>query len=187
MNDKAKQLVDQAANQMEKTISHLDSELTKLRAGRAHTGMLDGIVVDYYGMTVPISNAASLNTTDARTLVITPFEKNMLSVIERAIINSNIGLNPQTDGIVIRLVIPPLTEDRRKDLVKQAKAEAEHGKVGIRNIRRDTNDSIKKLIKEGLSEDGAKGFEAKVQTLTDAAIVKIDKLVEVKEKEIMTV
>ena len=149
--------------------------------------MLDGIFVDYYGSTTPLSQIASINSPDARTLIIQPWEKNMIGPIERAILEANLGLNPQNDGQLIRINIPVLTEERRKDLVKKAKAETEHGKITIRNARKDTNERIKKLIKEGVSEDDAKVGEAEVQKLTDSFIIKIDRLLELKEKDILTV
>ena len=187
MTDTVKLHIDSASSQMDKAISHLETELTKIRAGKASAGMLDGIFVDYYGSSTPLSSVASINTPDARTLAIQPWEKQMLGPIEKAIFASNIGLTPQNDGVMIRLNIPPLTEERRKGLVKQAKSEAENAKVSIRNIRRDINEGIRKLIKDGLAEDLAKDAEAKVQQLTDAYSIKADKHLEVKEKEIMTV
>lgn len=149
--------------------------------------MLDGISVDYYGSPTPLAQVSNVNTTDARTIVIQPWEKSLISAIEKAIIDSNLGLNPQNDGIVIRLVVPALTEERRRDLVKKAKEEAEKGRIAIRNIRKDTNESIKKLKNDGASEDEIKVGEAEVQKLTDSFIVQVDKLAELKEKDIMTV
>ncbi len=185
--EKANQLVANSNQQMEKAIQHLESELAKIRAGRANASMLDSINVDYYGMVVPLSNVANVSSPDARTIVIQPYEKNMFSPIEKAIMMSNLNLNPQNDGLVIRLIIPPLTEQRRKDLCKLARQESEHAKVSIRNIRRDVNDAVKKLTKEGLSEDEAKGLEIKVQQKTDSFITQIDKLADTKEKDIMTI
>jgi len=172
---------------MDKAISHLEAELAKIRAGKANPSMLEGIFVDYYGNSTPLNQVASVNTPDARTLVIQPWEKNMLGPIEKAIFASNMGLTPQNDGIMVRLNLPPVTEERRLGLVKQSKAEAENCKVSIRNIRRDANEAIKKLVKDGLAEDLAKDAETKIQQLTDAYILKTDKQLEVKEKEIMTV
>jgi ribosome recycling factor len=149
--------------------------------------MLDGIMVDYYGNPTPLQQVGSVTTPDARTLVVQPWEKSLLSPIERAIIDSNVGLNPQNDGVMIRLNVPPLTEERRKDLFKKAKEEAEKGRIAIRNIRKDINGKIQRLKSEGISEDEIKGGEAEVQKLTDGFIVKVDKLVEAKEKDIMTV
>jgi len=187
MNEAAKTHIDSAAGQMDKAISHLETELAKIRAGKASAGMLDGIYVDYYGSNTPLSSVASINTPDARTLVVQPWEKQMLGPIEKAIFASNIGLTPMNDGVLIRLNIPPLTEERRKNLVKQAKTEAENAKVSIRNIRQKTNEAIRKLVKDGLAEDLAKDSETKVQQLTDSYIAKSEKHLEVKEKEIMTV
>lgn len=172
---------------MKKAIGHLEVELAKIRAGKANPQMLDGIMVDYYGSPMPISQVGNISVMDARTLSIQPWEKNMLQPIERAIINSNIGVNPQNDGMVIRLFLPPLTEERRKELVKRCQGEGEHSKVAIRNIRRDAIESIKKAQKNGLSEDAAKDAEAEVQELTNTFINKVDRHLEAKEKEIMAV
>lgn len=179
--------LEEAKELMEKAIQHVGQELSKIRAGKAMPNMLDGISVEYYGSMTPISQVASINTPDARSLLIKPWEKAVLAEIEKAIINSDLGLNPQNDGETIRILIPPLTEERRLQLVKQVKAEAEHGKVSIRNIRKDTNDSLKNLQKEGASEDLVKDAEADVQDLTNTYTSRIDKLVEVKEVDIMTI
>jgi ribosome recycling factor len=172
---------------MNKAISHLETELIKIRAGKANPQMIDGIVVDYYGSPVPISQVGNISVLDARTLSIQPWEKNMLQPIERAIIASNIGITPQNDGNLIRLFLPPLTEERRKELVKKCHGEAEHSKVAIRNIRRDAIEQIKKLQKGGLSEDAAKDAEKDVQNMTDKYISLVDKHLSAKEKEIMSV
>lgn len=172
---------------MEKAIKHLEVELTKIRAGKANPQILDGITVDYYGSSTPLNQVANVSVADARTLTIQPWEKNMIQPIERAIIAANIGINPQNDGQIIRLFLPPLTEERRKDLVKRAAAEGEHAKVGIRSIRRDAIENIKKLQKDGLSEDTAKDAEADVQQLTDKYIALVDKHCATKEKEIMAI
>lgn len=176
-----------AEDSMQKAISHLEVELTKIRAGKANPQMLDNIVVDYYGSPTPIAQIGNISVMDARTLSIQPWEKNMLQPIERAIIAANIGINPQNDGNFIRLFLPPLTEERRKELVKKCQAEGEHSKVAIRNIRRDAIESIKKLQKNGLSEDAGKDAEADVQHLTDKFISVVDKHLASKEKEIMSV
>jgi ribosome recycling factor len=173
--------------QMKKAISHLETELIKIRAGKANPQMLDNIVVDYYGSPMPINQVANISVMDARTLTIQPWEKNMLQPIERAIINGNIGVTPQNDGAIIRLFLPPLTEERRKELVKKCQAEGEHSKVAIRSIRRDAIENIKKLQKSGLSEDAAKDAEADVQQVTDKFISQIEKHLGIKEKEIMAV
>lgn len=182
-----KEVIETAKAQMEKAISHLESELQKIRAGRANPGMLDSIHVDYYGNSTPLSQIANISTPDARTLAIQPWEKNMITPIEKAISNANLGYNPTNDGQVIRINIPALTEERRKGLVKQSKEETEHARVTVRSLRRDANEAIKKLQKEGLPEDQAKSAETKIQGITDDAIAKIDKHLEAKEKEIMTV
>ena len=179
--------MDDAGESMKKAINHLEAELIKIRAGKANPQMLDGIAVEYYGSPTPIGQVANITATDARTITIQPWEKNMLQPIERAIINSNIGINPQNDGVMIRMFLPPLTEERRKELVKKCNVEGEHSKVAIRNIRRDAIEHIKKLQKEGLSEDAAKDAESDVQVLTDKYISLVDKHLSSKEKEIMAV
>lgn len=187
MNEDIQLCYDDSKDQMDKAISHLDSELIKIRAGKANPQMLEGVFVDYYGARTPLNQVSNINTSDARTLVVQPWEKTMLAPIEKAIQAANLGLNPQNDGILIRINVPALTEERRRDLVKRAKAEAENCKVTIRNVRRDANEFIRKLGKEGIPEDEIKDAEAKIQILTDSYIAKADKLIEVKEKEIMTV
>ena len=187
MNDLIKVQLEDAQVSMNKAIAHCETELTRIRAGKASAGMLDGISVDYYGAPTPLAQVGSVTTPDARTLLIQPWEKQLLVPIERAIQEANIGLNPQNDGVVIRLVVPPLTEERRKELVKKVKEETERGKVTVRNIRKDANERIKKLKAESVSDDEIKVGEAEVQKITDAFIVKVDKLAEAKEKDIMTV
>jgi ribosome recycling factor len=182
-----KTILDNSKSLMEKAISHLESELQKVRAGKANPVMLENVMVDYYGSKVPLSNTASVNTQDARTLIIQPWEKSMLTPIEKAIQVANLGFNPQNDGVIIRIVVPPLTEERRKELTKNARSLGEDAKVAIRNIRKESMEQVKNLKKTGLPEDEAKEGEAKIQTLTDAHVVKIDKHIEQKEKEIMTV
>lgn len=182
-----KSVLDNAKTLMDKAISHLESELQKVRAGKANPVMLENVQVDYYGSRVPLSNTASINTQDARTLIIQPWEKSMLTPIEKAIQAANLGFNPQNDGVIIRIIVPPLTEERRKDLTKTAKGLGEEAKIASRNIRKDAMEQIKKLQKDGLPEDLAKDSETKVQQLTDGTVAKIDKHVEQKEKEIMTV
>ena len=172
---------------MEKAINHLQSELIKVRAGKATPNIVDGIVVDYYGNPTPIQQVGNISVADARTLTIQPWEKNMLQPIERAIIAANIGINPQNDGNMIRLFLPPLTEERRKELVKRAQNEGEQSKVAIRAIRRESMEQIKKLQKNGLSEDVTKDAENSIQVLTDKYISLVDKYLGTKEKEIMTV
>lgn len=182
-----KEVLDSAKMAMEKAISHLELELQKVRAGKANPVMLENVQVDAYGSKMPINNVASINTQDARTLIIQPWDKSMLTPIEKAIQAANLGLNPQNDGVIIRIAVPPLTEERRKELTKTAKSLGEDAKVSIRNIRKETMETIKKLQKNGLPEDLAKDGETKTQTLTDTHVGKVDKHIEQKEKEIMTV
>jgi ribosome recycling factor len=177
----------EAIEQMEKALRHTGVEFNKIRAGKAMPSMVDGLYVDYYGTNTPIAQAATISTPDARTLLIRPFEKKMIAEIEKAIKASDLGLNPQNDGENIRLNLPPLTEERRRDLVKQVKVEAEAGKVGVRNVRKDVNEGLRKLQKDGASEDLVRDAEETVQKYTDQHIAKIEQMVEAKEKEIMTV
>jgi ribosome recycling factor len=187
MSELIKKQVTDARASMDKAIDHCDSELNKIRAGKASPSMLDDVMVDYYGSPTPLNQVGSVNTPDARTIVVQPWEKSLLSAIEKAIMEANLGVNPQNDGVIIRINVPPLTEERRRDLVKKAKAEAETGKIAIRNIRKDANEKIRKLKAEGVSEDEMKTGEAEIQKLTDAYIIKVDLLSEAKEKDIMTV
>ena len=179
--------LDDCKDMMEKAIKHLEYELSKIRAGRATPQMLEGVKVVYYGAPTPLTQVSSVTTPDARTLTIKPFEKNLLAEVEKAIRNSDLGLNPQNNGEVIILSVPPLTEERRKDLNKQVKHQGEAAKVSIRNIRKDTNEELKKLQKEGASEDEIKKAEEKVQKMTDAFVAQADQTCEKKEKEILTV
>ena len=185
--DDIKSIQHHAEDLMKKAIDHLEVELIKIRAGKANPQMVDGITVDYYGSQMPLNQVSNVSVMDARTLSIQPWEKNMLQPIERAIIAAKIGINPQNDGNIIRLFLPPLTEERRKELVKKCHAEGEHSRVAIRNIRRDAIEHIKKLQKNGLSEDATKDAEAEVQALTDKFIAGVDKHLVSKEKEIMAV
>ncbi|MDB5257004.1 MAG: frr [Chitinophagaceae bacterium] len=179
--------LDEAKEDMEKALRHIDNELTKIRAGKAMPNMVESVMVDYYGTPTAISQVASVNTPDARTLAIKPWEKAMVAVIDKAIRESNLGFNPQNDGEIVRINVPPLTEERRKVLVKQAKSEGEDGKVRVRSIRKDTNESLRKLLKDGASEDAVKTAEDKVQVLTDSYILKVDSLIAKKETELLTV
>lgn len=179
--------LQEASDAMEMAVEYLDDTLSHIRAGKASARLLDGIRVDYYGTQSPISNVANVSVPDARTIAITPWEKSMFKVIEKAIIDSELGVTPENNGEVIRLSIPPLTEDRRKQLVKQCKAEAENAKVSVRNSRREAIDGLKKEIKNGLSEDVEKNAEGDVQKLHDKYMKKIDDLFADKEKEILTV
>ncbi len=179
--------IDAAKETMDGALKHLAIELSKIRAGKASPQMLDGIMVDYYGMNTPLSGAASISTPDARTILVKPFEKKMIQECEKAIRNSNIGLNPMNDGENIRLNIPPPTEERRRDLVKKVKGEIETAKINIRNVRQDANSSIKKLKADGVSEDAIKSGEERIQKLTDNYIAKVDATFADKEKDIMSV
>ncbi len=182
-----KTYLNPAEEKMELAVEYLDETLARIRAGKANAKILEGIRVEYYGSAVPISNVANVSVPDARTIAITPWEKAMFKEIEKAIINSELGITPENNGEIIRLAIPPLTEDRRKALVKQCKGEAENAKVSVRNARRDAIDGLKKAIKNGMPEDVSKDGEASVQKLHDKYLKKIDDLFAAKEKEILTV
>lgn len=187
MSEEVSMALSEAEDAMQKSLEHLATELTKIRAGRATPSMLDMVKVDYYGSPTPLSQVGNVNTLDGRTLTVQPWEKTMLDEIAKGIMNANLGLNPQNNGEMIIISVPPLTEERRKDLVKQAKAEGEHAKVSIRSKRKDANDFIKGLKNEGLSEDQVKDAEDAVQKLTDKYITKVDDLVNAKEADIMKV
>jgi ribosome recycling factor len=187
MAEEIDKILSDTQTTMTKAINHLEAELVKIRAGKANPTMLDGIMADYYGNPTAINQIANVSVLDARTISVQPWEKNMLQSIERAITMANIGINPQNDGTVIRLFLPPLTEERRKELVKRCNSEGEHAKIAVRNIRRDNIESIKKLQKEGLSEDICKDAEKDVQDTTDKFIGLIEKHLTAKEKEIMAV
>ncbi len=182
-----KDYLNPAEEKMELAVDYLDETLARIRAGKANAKILDGIRVEYYGSLVPLSNVANVSVPDARTIAITPWEKAMFKEIEKAIINSELGITPENNGEIIRLTIPPLTEDRRKALVKQCKGEAENAKVSVRNARRDAIDGLKKAIKNGMPEDVSKDGEASVQKLHDKYLKRIDDLFAAKEKEILTV
>ena len=187
MSEELEIIKEEVEDGMKKAISHLETELTKIRAGKASPAMLDGINVDYYGAPTPIAQVANISVLDVRTISIQPWEKTMLQAIEKSIMQANIGITPQNDGNQIRLFMPPLTEERRKEFVKKAGAEGEHSKVAIRNIRRDAIEQVKKLQKDGLSEDAAKDSEKEIQDITDRYISLVDKHLAAKEKEMMTV
>lgn len=187
MSEETTKIIRDTEDSMVKALNHLEAELVKIRAGKANPTMLDGIMADYYGTPTAINQIANISVLDARTISVQPWEKNMLQAIERAITMANIGINPQNDGNIIRLFLPPLTEERRKELVKKCNTEGEHAKVSIRNIRRDGIEGIKKLQKEGLSEDISKDAEKEAQDLTDKYISLVEKHLEAKEKEIMVV
>ena len=182
-----KTYIGPAEEKMEMAVAYLEDSLSHIRAGRANPRLLDGIRVEYYGSNVPISNVANISTPDARTIAITPWEKPMFKEIERAIINSELGVMPENNGEIIRISIPPLTEERRKQLVKQCKAEAEQAKVSVRNARRDAIEGLKKAIKKGMPEDVEKDAEAQTQKVHDKFMKKIDEVFAAKEKEILTV
>lgn len=182
-----KPYLDTAAEKMEMAVEYLDDSLAHIRAGKANPKIIDGIKVEYYGSLVPISNVANISVPDARTIAITPWEKLMFKEIEKAIINSELGITPENNGEVIRICIPPLTEERRKHLVKQSKSEAENAKVSVRNARREAIEGLKKAIKQGMSEDIEKDAENEVQKIHDKYLKRIDELFAAKEKEILTV
>ena len=186
MEDINEVMADASAH-MDKAIEHLEHELVKIRTGKASTAILNDILVDYYGSPTPLSQVANIQVSDSRTIVIQPWEKNMLKPIERVIINSNIGITPSNDGEIIRLSVPPLTEERRIDLVKKAKHAGEESKVGVRNARHKALDHIKKAVKEGLPEDFGKRTENDLQELVNKHVEQIDKIVANKETEILTV
>lgn len=187
MSDDLELILEDTRDSMQKALIHLESELVKIRAGKANPQMLEGLTVDYYGSPTVLNQVGNISVMDARTLTIQPWEKNMLQPIERAIINANLGVTPQNDGNIIRLFMPPLTEERRKEFVKRAGGEGEQSKVAIRNIRRDAIEQIKKLQKDGLSEDEAKDAEKEIQDITDKHITLVEKHLSTKEKEIMSV
>jgi ribosome recycling factor len=182
------EIIEDAQDRMAKSIESLKSSLNKIRTGRAHASLLDNISVEYYGMETPLNQVGNISVPDARNLSVTVFDKGMISAVEKAIMKSDLGLNPQSNGTLIRIPLPPLTEERRKDLVKVVRGEAEGGKVAIRNIRRDANSDIKELLKEKeISEDDSRRGEEDVQKLTDAFVKEVDVLLLAKEKDLMEV
>ena len=182
------EILKDAAQRMGKSIDALKQAFSKVRTGRAHASLLDHIKVDYYGSDVPLTQVANVSASDARTLTITPWEKPMVTVVEKAIMTSDLGLNPSTSGNVIRVNLPPLTEERRKDMIKVVRAEAEAGRVAVRNIRRDANSDFKDLLKEKeITEDEERGAEDRVQKLTDQYVAEIDKLLQQKEQDLMEI
>ncbi len=187
MTDESILCLEEAEEGMSDAIDHLKKEFQKIRAGKASPSMLSGVLVDYYGMSTPIERTATINTPDARMIVVQPFDKSTIHDIEKAILNAGLGFNPQNEGELIRINVPPLTEERRLDLVKQAKVVAEDTKIGIRNTRRNANDEAKKLEKEGVSEDEVKQLMDEVQELTNSYSKKIDDYLDIKEKDILTV
>ncbi|MAQ75998.1 MAG: ribosome recycling factor [Aquimarina sp.] len=187
MNEEIQFILDSTREAMQGAIAHLEKKLLNIRAGKASPAMLGGVMVEYYGSPTPLNQVGNISTPDARTITVQPFEKSLIGEIEKGILNANLGFNPMNNGESVIINVPPLTEERRKDLAKQAKAEAEDSKVGVRNDRKNANNEIKRLEKEGLSEDLAKNTEVDIQELTDKYIKKIDEMLAVKEKEIMTV
>lgn len=187
MTDELELIKEEAEEKMDKAIKHLEYELSHLRAGRANPLLLDGITVDYYGATTPLSQVSNINTPDAKSILIQPWEKTMLGVIEKAILAANIGITPINNGEVIRINVPPLTEERRHQLVRQVKQEGETAKISIRTSRKWFHDELKNLAKDGLPEDEEKNGEKLIQEMTDRHIARVDKIMESKEKEILTV
>ena len=184
MNDEVDFIIDSAEEAMKNAITHLEKQLVNIRAGKASPSMLGSVRVDYYGSQTPLNQVANVNTPDARTITVQPFEKNMIQAVEKGIMLANLGFNPMNNGESVIINVPPLTEERRKELAKQAKAEAEEAKIGVRNDRKNANQEIKKL---DISDDEKKVAEDEIQELTDTYISKIDKILAIKEKEIMTV
>ena len=187
MNEEVKMYMDEAKEQMQNALVHLENELAKIRAGKANPKILNDVLVDYYGSPTPLSQVANITAPDPRTIAVQPWEKNMLGPIQKAIMNANLGFNPDNNGEVVRINVPPLTAERRKELVKQSKGVGETAKVSIRNARRDAIDEFKKMVKSGLPEDEAKDAEDEVQQITDSYNKKIDEILTAKEKDIMTI
>jgi len=187
MDELIRMVLDDAREKMKKAIGHLENELLMLRAGKANPHILSGIMIDYYGVQTPLNQVSNISTPDARTIMIQPWEKRFIESIEKAIMQANLGFNPVNNGELIRIIIPALTEERRRSLVKQVRTEGEDTKVGIRNARRDANEDLKQMKKDGLPEDEVKNGETEIQKLTDDFTEKVDKLIEAKEKEIMTI
>lgn len=187
MNEEVQMVYDMAQESMAKTIEHLDSELSRIRAGKANVHILDGVMVDYYGTPTPLNQVSNISTPDAKTIMIQPWEKAMIDPIEKALMVSNVGITPGNNGEVIRLIIPQLTEERRRDLVKQVKNEGENARVSVRNSRREANEEYKTMQKDGLSEDETKTAEDQIQKLTDDFNSQVEKIVNEKEEDIMTI
>jgi ribosome recycling factor len=187
MTEESLFVLESAKESMSNAIEHLERELAKIRAGKANPAMLRGVIVEYYGAHVPIEQTANINTPDPRQIIVQPFDRSSIHAIEKAILAANLGFNPTKEGELLRINVPPLTEERRRELVKRAKVEVEDAKVSVRNARRQANEEAKKLEKEGVPEDEVKKLIEKIQEQTDQYITKIDKLFEIKEKDIMTV
>jgi len=187
MHEEIEFCIEETGEGMLLAIQHLEKELQKIRAGKASAQMLDGVKIDYYGVMTPIDQTANISTPDARQIIVQPWDKSVLSLIDKAIQAANLGFNPRNEGEILRIMVPPLTEERRRDLVKKARAEAENAKISIRNIRRIANETARKLKKDGVPEDEVDRLEEDIQKLTDESIAKVDKVLEIKEKDIMTV
>lgn len=187
MNEEVQMVYEMTKERMEKAIEHLDNELMRIRAGKANVHILDGVLVDYYGTPTPLNQVSNISTPDAKTIMIQPWEKSMIDTIEKALMQSNVGITPSNNGEVIRLIVPQLTEERRRDLVKQVKNEGENARVSIRNARREAKDEYKNMQKDGLSEDETKSAEDDIQKLTDEFTEKVEKIVEAKDQDIMTI
>lgn len=187
MLEECQLVYEDTVERMEKVIQHFEKELQKIRAGKASPDMLEGIKIDYYGAMTPLNQTANITTPDARQIIIQPWDKSIIGTIDKAIMAANLGFNPKNEGEVLRIIVPPITEERRRDLVKQAKNEAENNKISIRNIRRSANDEAKKLEKENVSEDDIKKLQDDIQKLTDDYTEKIDNIYVKKEKDIMTI
>lgn len=187
MTEETEFCLEEAREGMHDALVHLEKEFQKLRAGKATPQMLEGVRIDYYGVMTPIDQTANITTPDARQIIVQPWDKSVISLIEKAIMAANLGFNPKNEGEILRILVPPLTEERRRDLVKKAKSEAENAKISIRNIRRTANETAKQLKKDGTPEDEVDKLEADIQKVTDDYISKVDKILEAKEKDIMTV
>jgi ribosome recycling factor len=187
MSDEVEFCLEEAKEGMHNAVLHLEKEFQKIRAGKASPQMLDGVKIDYYGVNTPIDQAANIHTPDARQIIVQPWDKSILGLIEKAIMAANLGFNPKNEGEILRISVPALTEERRRDLVKKAKAESENARISIRNFRRLANETAKKLKKDGIPEDEIEKLEDDIQKLTDMFIGKVDKVFEIKEKDIMTV
>lgn len=187
MNDLSKACIEEAKNNMQSALNFLGKELAKIRAGKANPGMLDGVKIDYYGTPTELSQVANINTPDARSIIIQPWEKTILGAINKAILDANLGFTPRNEGEILRIIVPPLTEERRKELSKSAKTEVENSKVNVRNVRRNVMDKVKKLKDKSVPEDEVKQVEKEIQDITDKFIGECDKVYAAKEKEIMTV
>ena len=187
MTEETEFALEEAKEGMNNALVHFEKELQKIRAGKANPQMLEGVKIEFYGVLTPIEQTANISSPDARQIIVQPWDKSVIGLIEKAIMAANLGFNPKNEGEILRIVVPPLTEERRRDLVKKAKAEAENAKISVRNIRRSANDTAKQLKKDGTPEDEVTKLEEEIQKLTDDFIAKVDSILELKEKDIMTV